>query len=98
MWRRMDRHLRELCKRRSGARDVRAIDGESICLSHPWVQVRQRGSKVQTKMRASRVPLATIYPGHALRLPKMDFGDLVLYLHRPPVNETLPLKTANWSH
>jgi hypothetical protein len=106
VWRRIDRHLWELCKRRSGTQDVRAIDGESICLSDLWVQVRQRGSKVQTGMRTSRVPLATTHPDYSLRLPKMAFGDLVLYIHRPLVNKTLPPKTQGeerldrmyWAH
>ena len=49
VWCCMDDTLRELCKRIIGGRNDGAIHVVLICLSRPWVQVRQNGPKVETR-------------------------------------------------
>ena len=87
-----------LCKRIIGVRRARAIHGGSICLWDPWVQVRQRGPKVETRIRATCVPLATcggVVLDHVAELVEFFFEEWVLYLCFAPVNRTLLPKTLN---
>ena len=87
-----------LCKRIIGVRDARATHGESICLSHPWVQVHQSGPKVETRTRTTRVPVATygrVVLHHVATLVNLIFKNLLLYLRYAPVNKTLLPKTLN---
>jgi hypothetical protein len=95
---RMDDHVLGPCKHITGERDDRAIYGEPICLSHPWVQVLRRRPRAQTRTQSSRVPLETCGSAglnHASELPDTLFGNLAMYLHDTPVNETLPAKTLS---
>jgi len=106
---RKDDPLQGPCKHITGVLGDRAIHEGLICLSHPWVHVRQRRPRAETRTQTSRVPLATCGSaklGRALELTHILFENLAMYLHYAPVNETLPAKTLSgqrldrmyWAH
>ena len=85
--------LRGPCKRIPGVQGGRAIDGGSTCLSHLWVQFRQKRPRAEKRIFATRVP-RVIYAGVELNRvsesPDIAFENLAMYLYGASVNETPP--------
>ena len=90
--------LRGLCKYITGVPDDRAIDGGSTCLSHQWVQFRQKRPRAEKRIFATPLPLvihAGVELNYVSELPDIVYENLATYLYDTPMNETPPAKTLS---